>query len=240
MRGKVTYIYHSCFLLRIENVCFLFDYPEKAHLPKGSDKIVLDNVKAEDTLYVFFSHGHEDHFNPEIENILQKVKNKKFVLSDDIEDMYGDVISSDHLIVEPDEEYEYGILKIKTFLSNDLGVAYLIHLKGLNIYYGGDLASWLWPNIPEKAKEETENFFRSVLNQLSDLTIHIGFSNVDFRLPNLGGAKEFVETVKPKYFIPMHLFEDPSKLDEFSKDLSLDDTIIFKYKKPGDSLEVSF
>ena len=239
MKNRVIYIYHSCFLLRLGQKLFLFDYPNKEHLPEGAKDVVLKNINDNDEVFVFFSHGHEDHFNPEIESVFEGREKVWYVLSDDIVDLYGDeVISSPYLVVEPDEEYEYQGISIKTFLSNDLGVAYLINSDGINIYFGGDLASWAWPNLPDKAIEESNRLFIEVIEYLSTLKIHIGFSNVDFRLPNFGGGKEFLKKVKPKYFVPIHLFADPKRLDEFVKDLDVGETVIFKYKNTGDFLDL--
>ncbi len=238
MENKIIYIHHSCFLVTINSTVFLFDYPEDVHLPAGCEDIVLDNLKEKEQVFVFFSHSHDDHFNQNIENKLKDVKNVKYIISDDIIDMYDDIFTSEHLIVEPDEEYSYHQLKIKTFLSNDLGVAYLIKFRDITIYYGGDLANWIWPNMPKNAKEESEKFFKATLERLSKENIKIGFSNVDFRLQNLGGGKEFLETVRPKYFVPIHLFSDPSNIDKFIKRVHVKDTIIFRYKKPGDFLKI--
>ena len=45
---NLKYIYHSSFLLELENAYFLFDY-FKGQVPN------IDNDKK---LYLFFSHGH--------------------------------------------------------------------------------------------------------------------------------------------------------------------------------------
>lgn len=53
---KITYIAHSGFLAELEHTILLFDYYQ-GELPELPD---------EKMLYVFASHRHPDHFNPEV------------------------------------------------------------------------------------------------------------------------------------------------------------------------------
>lgn len=71
---KITYIGHSGFLAETEKHLLLFDY-YKGSLPK---------LPEEKPLYVFVSHRHEDHFNPEIFRLAQKGRKVTYVLSFDI------------------------------------------------------------------------------------------------------------------------------------------------------------
>ena len=53
---KVQYIGHSGFLVTMESCCLLFDY-YTGTIPK---------LPGDRPLYVFSSHRHQDHFDPEI------------------------------------------------------------------------------------------------------------------------------------------------------------------------------
>ena len=53
---RVTYLGHSGFLLEMEDALLLFDYYQ------GS----LPEMDPEKTLFVFVSHVHYDHYNPDI------------------------------------------------------------------------------------------------------------------------------------------------------------------------------
>ena len=59
---KITYIGHSGFLAETEHVLLLFDYYQGEIPALPGDK----------TLYVFASHRHRDHFNPEVFGLTQK------------------------------------------------------------------------------------------------------------------------------------------------------------------------
>ena len=53
---KINYIHHSGFLIESNSCYYLFDY-EKGHLPR------MDVTKP---IFVLSSHGHHDHYTPEI------------------------------------------------------------------------------------------------------------------------------------------------------------------------------
>ena len=73
---KVTYIYHSGFLVETANCYYLFDYYLK-ELPD------LDTGKP---ILVFASHAHPDHYNPAVFDKLKKMGMQKVtaVLAKDI------------------------------------------------------------------------------------------------------------------------------------------------------------
>ena len=114
---RITYIHHSCFLLETEQCYYLFDY-EKGRLPE------LDVRKP---IFVLSSHGHFDHYNPEIFSLLKARGMQKIlpILSEDIPVPAGETVLS----VLPGEEYILPMgQRLSTFCSTDLGVAFLIEI----------------------------------------------------------------------------------------------------------------
>lgn len=73
---KVTYIYHSGFLVELENASLLFDY-YKGDIP---------NINPDLPLYVFSSHSHGDHFSKDIFNLADIYPKVTFILSSDIKE----------------------------------------------------------------------------------------------------------------------------------------------------------
>lgn len=71
---KITYIGHSGFLAETEKHLLLFDYYQG----------VLPDLSEEKPLYIFVSHRHEDHFNPEIFKLAGEGRQITYVLSFDI------------------------------------------------------------------------------------------------------------------------------------------------------------
>jgi L-ascorbate metabolism protein UlaG (beta-lactamase superfamily) len=216
----------------------LFDMPSKVHLKKAYLDILYQAISGRD-VWAIFSHGHEDHFNPEIvDDIKDIVSSYNLFISYDIYNLDPSKFSKNTFVLEPEEEYEIEDVFIKTYESNDEGNAYLFKIKGVKIYFGGDLAEWVWPGMSEEAVRFTISYFEEILDELREENIDIGFSNVDPRLTNLGGGIKFLKRVRPKYFIPMHTFGKYAhfkKLEPLKKEM---DSQIFIYSKSGDWIEI--
>ena len=71
---KITYIYHSSFLIETGSAYFLFDY-ELGNIP---------DLLPDRPLYVLASHAHGDHFNPRIFRLRRNHPDVRYILSDDI------------------------------------------------------------------------------------------------------------------------------------------------------------
>jgi len=75
---KLTYIFHSGFVLEADRSILVFDYwMDPAHVMES----VLLSKKP---LYVFSSHFHEDHFTRDIFEWRKQKRNITYILSKDI------------------------------------------------------------------------------------------------------------------------------------------------------------
>jgi len=233
---KITYLIHSSFALEIEDKVFLFDYPSERYISERLKETISKIVKDSD-LYVFISHSHPDHYNPKIFELYDIAKKAVFVLSDDInlksEDRKGKI-----KVVEPDKKYQVDGISINTFKSNDEGVAFLIEISDTKIYYGGDLAKWDWPEFSEEERMSKVNVFDDVLDELKDLDIDIAFSNMDERLESWAGPVDFIKTVRPDLFIPIHTFGNEEWIDDLLEVDLPEEVGIFNYHDTGDTLEI--
>ncbi len=235
MKVTITYIYHSCFVLTTPFHTIVFDIPKEPHLNKEHKKLLQMHLHNKNAL-LFFSHSHEDHFNPNLRALIKTCKKAQVVVSFDIGGLFGDILPPDAIVVEPEEKYEVDGIGIETLESNDLGVAYLLQYRGRKIYYGGDLALWIWPDTPQQAREVISDYFSEVLQILKKEKIDIGFSNWDPRIDHLAGGMDFVTKVNPKVFVPMHTFGKHEILTSLKKS-SPPTTMPFIYEKCGDSIE---
>lgn len=236
---KIQYIYHNCFYLTIDNKGFLFDIPSSGHLPKDAQTLLDNIIDHSKELNVFFSHSHEDHFNIEIVPKITDLKPRSNIfISYDIYSLNPSLFKNNTHVLEPEEEYEFEEFKIKTFESNDLGNAYLINFRDKKIYFGGDLAEWIWPEAKEEEKKAVQEYFQEILYELKNEQIYIGFSNMDPRLKHFGGTFKFIEIVQPEYFIPMHSFGIYRHLKKLSdiKDKTL--TKFFIYSGIGENFNI--
>ncbi|MFW6072156.1 MAG: MBL fold metallo-hydrolase [Thermoplasmatota archaeon] len=233
---KITYITHSCFIIESKNVVLLFDYPSGSFINEEIREIVVEIIK-DSELYTFISHSHSDHYNTEIFEFDRYAEKIIYILADEIP-LSSELGSENIHILGPDEKLDLDDLQIITFKSNDEGVAFLIEAFGTKIYFGGDLAKWDWPEWTEEKRRSKVNLFKDVLDELKDLDIDIAFSNMDERLESWAGPVDFIETVRPDHFIPIHTFGNEEWIDDLLKVDLPGDVKIFKYENTGDSLEI--
>lgn len=188
---KVEYVYHSGFTVKTKNNFLVFDYY------KG--KIDLDNIKT----YVFASHGHGDHFNPNILNWKRDKEDISYIFSSDIT---LDNKDSDIYSLDPYKILYLNDIAIETYGSTDLGVSFLINIDGISMFYAGDLNWWHWDDDSDEEKLSMEKAFKEEIQKIKGKKVDIAFFPVD---PRLGeyyylGGEHLINEVKPNYFIPMH------------------------------------
>lgn len=194
-RGKITFIYHSGFSVELNDCSMLFDY-WKGNIP------VFDDNKP---LYVFSSHAHADHFNPEIFKLRDRYKDIVYILSDDIH--AGD--ASDIVWVKEELEYQIKDINVTTFHSTDEGVAFYVRTKDLSIMFFGDLNWWHWEDESDTFNREQEIGYKKEIDKMKDLDIDIALGPaLDKRLkPNhWWGIDYFLRHTNAKKVFPMHFF----------------------------------
>lgn len=210
---KVTYIHHSCFLVETDGFYYLFDY-EKGTLPE------LDATKP---ILVLSSHGHHDHYNPQIFSILADsgMQHIRAILSDDIEVPQN----VDTIQVSPGNEYILGHQqKLHTFRSTDLGVAFLVEDSTKLIYHAGDLNDWVWEEETEAYNTQMTADYRHQIQLLSSKLDHreidVAFVVLDPRQEKdyCRGLTCFLEHISAKSVYPMHYWEEPAVIETFLKD----------------------
>lgn len=184
----VTHLYHSGTLIELEEHILLFDYYQ--------GQLDIDQNKP---LYVFVSHQHYDHYNQDIFHI--KHPHITYILSDDIHTQH------DCLSMAPHQQKVIDDLKIKTLLSTDLGVAYIVYVENKIIYFAGDLNWWHWKGEPEEDNEYQKITYQKEINTINE-PIDIACIVVDQRQEDdyLLGLQYFLDHVKAKYILPIHYF----------------------------------
>lgn len=178
---KVWYLYHSSFALQIEDHFLIFDYfNDKSDSNKHSlSSGVIDPNEIKDfKVYVFSSHHHQDHYNSLIFKWRQTIKDITYILSSDIHSK--ETLNTYYL--EPHIDEQIDELRIKTFKSNDEGVAFHISLKGLNLFFSGDLNWWKWEGEDKEWIEGIEKIYFDEMYKLKPLAVDIAFIPVDPRL----------------------------------------------------------
>ena len=234
-KAIITYVYHNCFIVEYKDLNLVFDFLEERFSPKPIYSLVKSRVEGKRTLFLA-SHHHWDHFSPKIYKLANYTKEYHVVLSYDIAEVYR-VPRENTTIIHPGKTVMIFGCEIKAFESSDIGVAYLLHLDGLNIYHSGDLSNWARGTLPNEVNEKIVKIYYRALRELKRFTIDIAFINAVPGINNWTGAIDFVKEVKPKLVAPMHLHGQTMYIKDFVKDLEKEGLAInvFKYRDSGDT-----
>jgi len=244
MNVNVTYIGHSGFLVETGTCYLLFDY-YKGTLPKiDSDKMLI----------IFVSHGHPDHFNPDIFKLYEKHSNIMYFISSDIKmddrsmDKYG-ITELYHkiTIVNADSKYEIydgkQNLRISTLKSTDKGVAFLIDYNNKKIYHAGDLNLWVWKEENKQYNNNMKARFEKELSKIKGLNIDVAFAPLDPRQEEWFGLglDALLDNVNVKYVFPMHFWDKPEVIQMYKKEREIKpaSAVIVDVEKQGQSWIIS-
>ena len=194
---RVTYLGHSGFLLEMEDALFLFDYYQ------GS----LPEMDPEKTLFVFVSHVHYDHYNPDILKLRRQRQNIWYLFSDDVPmpDEQKQVIR-----LSPEEERRVNGIRVRTLPSTDEGVAFWIEYQGIVIYHAGDLNWWHWEGEPDEQNAWHDKAFHEELERIRGRFFDAAFVPLDPRQEENAwwGFVDFLNACRCDNVFPMHCFDN--------------------------------
>ena len=226
---KIDYLGHSGFFVENESSMLLFDY-------YYGDLSFLEEKLEEKPLFVFSSHAHGDHFNPEIFTIVNKHKKTSYHLSFDIKGKPTVPNNLNIQYLDVDRTYEIEDLGIvKTLQSTDEGVAFLIKTSDETLFYAGDLHWWDWPGEDPDWLTEQETVFKREIGKIKNESIDIAFAVLDSRLEDnyTKGMTHILSELHPRYVLPMHFWDDRSVVERFKERSEIKelDTIILDTTK---------
>ncbi len=201
-QATVTYLFHSGFLVAVEDTLLVFDYwqGEDESFPLKA-RITPEDFEPYKRVFVFVSHGHEDHYDPVIHTWDRKKYHITYIISDDLPASLigrrmrcGDTAS-------------YEGMEIRAYDSTDLGVSYYVELYGVHIFHAGDLNLWHWreESTMRQIKQAEDDFYEAC-RPLARENIDICMFPLDPRLGGMfdAGINHFIMAVKPRVVIPMH------------------------------------
>lgn len=196
---KVTYYHHSGFSVELENTVLLFDYYTQNGKYGGFDPREYEGKK----MFVFVSHGHEDHYDRRIWDFAGKAV---YILPEDIAVPAG--VSAETVHMAAHEEKTVEGVQIKTLLSNDEGLAFLVKAEGKTIYHAGDLNWWHWNGESDAFNEEIRQSYCGEIDRLMGEKIDAAFVPVDPRLEDkyCWAADYFMKQADAKALFPMHFW----------------------------------
>lgn len=251
---KLTYIFHSGFVLETERCVLVFDYwMDPARVMDG----YMGTTKH---VYVFASHFHEDHFTREVLKWKECVPCITYILSKDILKRRRACREDAEVWMAKGATWEDGNVKVVATGSNDSGVSWIVEIEGKRIFHAGDLCNWYARFLADGAAKEgeiySEEFGENInpvaeekrfLGELKDIhkitdTFDLVMFPVDGRIGNgytLGG-RQFIERFKVGMFVPMHFvasgFESAWRMEPFCKEKGIPFWCI---REEGENREVS-
>lgn len=249
---KLTYIFHSGFVLETEQAVLVFDYWMD---PSGVMRNVLQSRKP---MYVLSSHFHEDHFNRDIFEWKNRKENVTYILSKDILRHRRAGKEEADIWLAKGGMWSDELVSVKALGSTDSGVSWIVETEGKRIFHAGDLGNWYARFLPEAVpgqtiySEEFDEYINPIahekqfLGELKDICkVADGFDivmfPVDGRIGNgytLGG-RQFIERFKVGLFVPMHFvasgFESAWRMKEFTDAKGIP---FWKITREGETIEV--
>lgn len=222
---RIYFLHHSAICVVIKKTLLIFDYfSDKQGSSIKEGHIGEKDLKSVRRVYVFASHSHSDHFNRCIFEWAKYNPNITYILDSTIEDrpQQGKTV-----VLSRGEEYEDSFVSVREFGSTDIGGSFYVKCGRKSFFHAGDLNCWHWKDDGDKKYSRVmESFFLRELKFIRHgiKKIDYAFFPVDKRMGSDydDGADIFIDTMKPKYFVPIHF-------------LSFEDTIAYKKKKSAGS-----
>ena len=235
---KITYIYHSGFIIECENATIIADY-----FRDSADEVVHRSLSSfPGKLYVISSHWHPDHFSkqilqwknirPDIQYIFSKdILKKKLATQDEAYYMIkGDVWQDENV-------------RIKAFGSTDIGISFLIETEGKKVFHAGDLNNWHWDeeSTPEEIQASEQHFLQEIKTLYNETNaLDAAMFPVDCRLGKnyMRGPEQFADLLHIGKFIPMHFGSKYIEANAFKKYAENAGCQFFEITKTGDSIHL--
>ena len=197
---KITFLYHSAFLVELEACSLLFDWTGEQPLP-GFDR--------SKPLYVFASHHHHDHYTPRIFSL--GMDNVTYILASCIRlsaKRKAGLGIDDRRVhrLRAGVTETIGDVTVQTVRSNDAGVAFVVRAGETSFFHAGDLNDWYWAGEAQEWNDRIAEVFQKSLTQLQDVVVDVAFLPLDGRLEEAfyWGFHKFMQCIRCRLAFPMH------------------------------------
>jgi len=232
---QIYFLHHSAICVVMEQSLLVFDFfmPGLGGMAKGF--ISDEEIKNAKRVYVFVSHNHQDHYNPCIFEWDKLGSNITYLLDDTVTDTHKNAV-----MMSSGDTFDDGYLRACEFGSTDIGGSFYVECEGQKLFHAGDFNYWHWKDEGDKNyTRQMKLYFERELKFLKAKvkTIDYAFFPVDKRMGSDydEGADIFIQVMKPKNFVPIHILSFADSLDFAAKHLS-GQTKVFAVQKNGDKL----
>lgn len=236
---KLTYIYHSGFVIEAASCIVIIDFfKDSISKTKGIVHELLRTTAKK--IYVLATHSHADHFNRDILEWKNTNPNITCIFSKEIPDAQS-AESDSAIFLDKLQTYSDSNISVTAYGSTDIGSSFLIECEGKSIFHAGDLNNWHWDE--ESTPEEINEAEKAYLTELHILSQHVSVLDVamfpiDHRLGKnyMKGAEQFVKEIKVKLFAPMHFGKNYTEANAFKPYAEKQGSKFFSINEKGDSI----
>jgi L-ascorbate metabolism protein UlaG (beta-lactamase superfamily) len=209
---RIYFLHHSAAAVVLDESLLIFDHyiNERKGMEYGTAGD--DDLKSAGRVYVFASHSHYDHFNPAVFKWAKINPNITYILDSTIANTDASVNS---VILSKGESFEDGYIRVMEFGSTDIGGSFFVQCEGKSFFHAGDFNYWHWRDDGDERyiRAMTKLFEREMKYIKENISgIDYAFFPLDSRMGSgyEEGPDIFIEAMKPRVFIPIHLkrFED--------------------------------
>lgn len=237
---KLTYVYHSGFVLQGEKGTLIIDYYKDS---KGKKEGIVHDLLASlsGKCYVLVSHSHPDHYNPDIWKWSQERPELRYLLSDEIQ--LPEWVQREQVVfLKKGDTWKDEWLEVKAYGSTDTGISFFLKAEGKRIFHAGDLNNWHWEeeSTPEEVRKAESDYKNELEVLAKDLDyLDIVMFPVDPRLGEnyMRGACQFVEKIRTGWFVPMHFWEKYEKANAFRLCAERNGSQFVAWSHPGESID---
>jgi L-ascorbate metabolism protein UlaG (beta-lactamase superfamily) len=207
--------------IKTQNKLLIFDYIEekrKADEPSLWNGHIIPEELKDQNVYVFVTHGHNDHFNPAIFQWKKSIKNIRYIFG------FEPKGYSDYTYIKTRDKRIIDGMEIHTIKSTDAGVGFLVKVDGLTFFHAGDHAN---------RDKNLKGPFPLEIDYLAGIVSPIDMAFVPitgcgFRDPVAveKGVRYIVDKLKPKILFPMHADGNEYLYKEFAKKMKKENSKI--------------
>lgn len=207
---RIYFLHHSAIAVVLDKSLLVFDHYLRGGKGIENGTVGEDDLKNAENVYVFASHSHSDHFNPDVFKWVKSNPNITYILDSAIkEKLDGKYTPEKVIFLSRGGEYNDGYISVKEFGSTDEGGSFYVECEGVRLFHAGDFNLWHWRDDgDEKYTRQMTLYFNRELEYIREgiESIDYAFFPVDSRMGSGydEGADMFIETMRPKVFVPIH------------------------------------
>jgi catechol 2,3-dioxygenase-like lactoylglutathione lyase family enzyme/L-ascorbate metabolism protein UlaG (beta-lactamase superfamily) len=205
---RIYFLHHSAAAVELDKSLLVFDHYKNEDKGLAFGSVSAEDLRNAERVYVFVSHAHSDHFGKGIYKWADVNPNTVYILDSTVPP--GKDVNC--IILSKGKTFEDGYIYAEEFGSTDMGGSFFVKCEGKSFFHAGDLNYWHWRDDGDE--RDTRTMTKYFQNELDNIKagideIDYAFFPVDKRMGSGydEGADMFIEAMRPRVFIPIHLKE---------------------------------